>query len=288
MEEGQTTQAFNFGNEKDDDGQVFESLFQENYDPGLPFPDTAGTVPAKNIETPTRLISGSRVLTIPASQPEIRPVLLLPRDYNRCDLSLFFTPYETTSVLSPVTALGAAATGPLAAQTLVSIPASSLPAGWYTINAVYQTYGTTASPTDDNNFQLQVVVGSNVQVVEVVQMYSGTSGSVRTERTYRVYLDGTQLVRVRTVGAATATAIYETSLMITRADTTTVTGQATVLIGYDQASLQTESVSARINLSNLAAPLRLAEHTGEVWATLLPAPENQFSTVKVSWIATSK
>ena len=288
-EEGQTVQPYQFGDQKDDDGQVFEALFQENFDPGLPFPDQPGTLPAHNDVVPTRLITGSTVLTIPASQTFMQPFQLVPRDPNRCDLSIFAEPYESTSTLNVVAVTGTPATGPGAAQTLATIPASSLPAGWYTITAVYQTYGTTASPTDDNNFQIQAVVGATVSLIESpVQIYSGTTGSVRVERTYRYYLDGTQLVRIRTVAAATGTAIYAASLTATRLEAGAVTSQCNILIGSDKSSLQTESVSSRINVSTMTAPLRIAEHTGEVWAVLLPAPENQISTVKISWIATTK
>lgn len=286
-DDGQTTQAFNFGDVHDDDGQVFDRLFQENPEPELPFPDTSGTVPAQNIVVPTRLITGTRTLTAPTSALDTHPVLLLPRDPKRCDVSLFFTPVDTVANLGPITNTGAAVTGPGAFTIIATIPAASLPAGWYDINAVMQTYGTTASPTDDNNFR--VIVGSATFLENPVEYYSGTTGGGRVERNYRYYLDGTQQLRIGTIGAATATAVYDASLMATRVtDETGITGQAPVLLGYDQASLQTEGVSARINVANLTAPITLPMHTGEIWATMIPVPDTAFTTLKVSWIATSR
>jgi len=285
LNEGQTTQSFSFGNLHDDDGQVFDDAFRPNPDPGLPYPTADGTPVAKNTVVPTRLITGTRTLTAPSSLNTTKPVLLLPRDDNRCDLSLFFTPFETTANLLPSFDTNGAQAGPTAATQLADIT-PTVP-GWYDVLAVVQTYGTTASPADDNN--IRTVLGGVQNIEAPIQMYSGTTGSGRIERRYRVYFDGTRTLFLEVIANATATAIYSGSLLLTRvSDTQSLQMVVPILLGYDQAAAQMDSVSARVNIADLTAPLCLGNHTGEVWATMIAVPDTAYSTIKVSWMATSK
>jgi hypothetical protein len=95
-DKGQTVEPYHFGNVKDDDPQVLDDFFKPNPEPGLPYPDTSGTVPAPPTSVPTRLITGSQKLTSPTSYDTLQPLKLLPRDPNRADLQLFFSPSDTT------------------------------------------------------------------------------------------------------------------------------------------------------------------------------------------------
>lgn len=270
-------QPLHTGNIRDDDADVMDRMLQENPEPGLPYPNERGEVRPAPAPVATRLLTGTATLSEAGT-----PQQLMRFDPNRRDLHVFVTPVDINQTAdSSQTNTGAPVTGPAPFTTLAVIAAATLPDGWYTISGTVQMTGTTAA-ADINNMR----IATENNVLLVIPINPGTAGTVVNYGPIIARLNGSESVRINNPGAATGTAIYQAELTVSRiVDTTSLAIYSPVRISSDVASLAADSVSTVVNAAT-SPDFELGCHTGELWAVL---PDGSvISTVKISWIATTK
>jgi hypothetical protein len=114
-------------------------------------------------------------------------------------------------------------TSPAAFTTIAIIPATSLPAGEYTINVVVSLAGTVTQGTDNNNFKL--VAGT---LSAVLDNTIGTND--QPFGPFNWLMTGSNSILVQNVAAATTGAIYSVTITATPVDPSGGSGAAAVSV----------------------------------------------------------
>lgn len=103
-------------------------------------------------------------------------------------------------------------TGPAAGATITSIPASSLPAGWYDLYTVAHYGGTTAVAAERNNMQIQTPTTA-IYVINIPGQAASNGYMIPTSPPIRTFLDGLTALSITAIGAGTGTAVYSASII---------------------------------------------------------------------------